>query len=51
MPKAMHDALARTARKKGLTGERFNAYVYGTMQRAKKKDTLEDALVKQKRGK
>ena len=31
MPKAMHDALAREAAKKGLTGKRRDAYVYGTM--------------------
>ena len=37
MPKKMHAALARTARKKGLTGERYNAYVYGTMAKRKKR--------------
>jgi hypothetical protein len=31
MPKALHDKLEREARKKGLTGERKDAYVYGTM--------------------
>lgn len=31
MPKALHDRLARQARKKGLKGKRKNAYVYGTM--------------------
>lgn len=31
MPKALHDKLAREARKKGLTGDRKDAYVYGTM--------------------
>jgi hypothetical protein len=35
MPKKMHRALERSARKKGLTGKRKKAYVYGTM--AKKK--------------
>jgi hypothetical protein len=35
----MHQALERSARKKGLTGERKKRYVYGTMakQEAKKK--------------
>lgn len=33
MPKKMHDALAREARKKGLRGAEFNAYVYGTLAR------------------
>lgn len=37
MPKKMHDALERSARKKGLKGERKDAYVYGTMAKAKKK--------------
>lgn len=36
MPKAMHKALERQARKKGLKGERKKAYVYGTMAKAKK---------------
>lgn len=31
MPKALHDRLARQARKKGLKGKRKNAYIYGTM--------------------
>jgi hypothetical protein len=36
-PKKMHDALARQAKKKGLTGERKDRYVFGTMAKAKKK--------------
>lgn len=36
MPKAMHRALARQAAKKGLTGKRKDAYVYGTMAKQKK---------------
>jgi hypothetical protein len=32
MPKAVEDKLKRAARRKGLTGRRFDAYVYGTMQ-------------------
>jgi len=30
MPKKVENALKRQAAKKGLTGERKNAYVYGT---------------------
>lgn len=33
MPKKMERALKREAAKKGLTGERKNAYIYGTMQK------------------
>jgi len=32
MPKAMEEALKREAAKKGLTGDRYNAFVYGTMR-------------------
>lgn len=34
MPKELEEKLKREAHKKGLTGKRFNAYVYGnkTMQ-------------------
>ena len=37
MPKAMHDALEREARKKGLKGDRKRRYVFGTMAKAKAK--------------
>lgn len=37
MPKKMHKALEKQASKKGLTGERRNAYVYGTMAKQTKK--------------
>lgn len=37
MPKALHDKLAREARAKGLTGDRKDAYVYGTMNKIEKK--------------
>ena len=37
MPKKMHDALERQAKKKGLTGERKKAYVYGTMMKQQKR--------------
>ena len=33
MPKAMERELKREARKKGLTGERADAYVYGTLRK------------------
>jgi hypothetical protein len=33
MPKKEHARLARAARKKGLTGERRDAYVYGTLNK------------------
>jgi hypothetical protein len=36
MPKKMHDALEKEAKKKGLKGERKNAYVYGIMAKMKK---------------
>ena len=35
MPKAMHRALAKSAKKKGLKGKRRAAYVYGTMAKHK----------------
>jgi hypothetical protein len=36
MPKKAHRALARSASKKGLTGKRRNAYIYGTLARIEK---------------
>lgn len=36
MPKALHDKLAREAKKKGLKGDRKNAFVYGTLSKIKK---------------
>ena len=33
MPKAMEEALKREAAKKGLKGERADAYVYGIMRK------------------
>jgi hypothetical protein len=33
MPKAMEEALRRRAKELGLTGERKNAFIYGTMQK------------------
>jgi len=37
MPKAMHDALKKSARKKGLKGKRRDAYIFGTLAKLKKK--------------
>lgn len=36
MPKAIHDKLAKLARKEGLKGDSFDAYVYGTLAKIKK---------------
>ncbi len=33
MPKELESKLGREASKKGLTGERRNAYIYGTMRK------------------
>ena len=33
MPKALEEKLKRQARKKGLKGERADAFVFGTMRR------------------
>ena len=38
MPKALHDKLVREALKKGLKGERRDAYVYGTLEKVKKRE-------------
>ncbi len=37
MPKALHKKLAREARQKGLTGDAFNRYVYGTLEKIERK--------------
>jgi hypothetical protein len=37
MPKKLHEALERQASKKGYTGKRRAAYVYGTLNKWKKK--------------
>jgi len=37
MPKALHNKLARQARKKRLKGKRRAAYIYGTMAKIKKR--------------
>lgn len=33
MPKAMERALKKEAKKKGLTGDRANAFIYGIMRK------------------
>lgn len=33
MPKKMEEKLRKEAEKKGLKGDRKNAYIYGTMQK------------------
>jgi len=37
MPKKIHDALEKSARKKGLKGEKKKAYIYGTMAKIEKR--------------
>lgn len=37
MPKKVHDKLARQSAKKGLTGDRKKAYIFGTLNKIKKK--------------
>ena len=37
MPKALHKKLNREAKKKGFTGKRKAAYVYGTMAKIEKR--------------
>lgn len=37
MPKHTHDELVKQAKKKGLTGDRLKAYVYGTLKDIEKK--------------
>ena len=35
MPKKAHAALKKSAKKKGLTGDRKNAFIYGTLNKKK----------------
>jgi len=37
MPKKLHSKLSKAASRKGMTGERKKAYVYGTLSKVKKK--------------
>lgn len=41
MPKKMEEELRREGVKKGLTGERLNAFVYGTMRKSGRKPSRE----------
>jgi hypothetical protein len=50
MPRPLHDALERSATKKGLVGDRRNAYVFGSLRKAKMKGkkkgrTMDDAAL------
>lgn len=40
MPKKLERELMKEARKRGLTGERKDAYVFGTMNKLKKKGVI-----------
>lgn len=42
MPKALHDKLAKQAKKEGYTGRRRESYIYGTLQK------VEEELKKRK---
>jgi hypothetical protein len=37
MPKALHEALKKEAKKKGLTGDAAKRYIYGALENFKKK--------------
>ena len=37
MPKKIHDALRKQAKKMGLLGDRRDAYIYGTLAKLKKR--------------
>jgi len=37
MPKKLHAKLKRSAKKRGLSGDRAKGYIYGTMRRVEKK--------------
>jgi len=40
MPKVLEDKLKRQARKKGYKGKRFDAYVFGTLAKLKKRGII-----------
>lgn len=44
MPKALHRKLARKAKRKGLKGDSYKRYVYGTLQKV-------ESLISKKGGK
>jgi len=37
MPKKLHEKLRKSAKKKGLKGDRAKAYIYGTMSKIESK--------------
>ncbi len=43
MPKAEHRKLAASARRRGLTGARYKAYVYGTLSKIRKRRAAKSA--------
>lgn len=51
MPKEMERKLRAEARKKGFTGERADAYVYGTMRKTGWVPSTQKAKPKKKGGK
>jgi len=51
MPKAMERALRREGRKRGYTGERLDAFVYGIMRRRGWRPEREKKRKKRKRKK
>lgn len=48
MPKKMEEELKKEAKKKGLKGERADAYVYGTMRKSGWKPSTEKKSGKKK---
>jgi hypothetical protein len=44
MPKEMEARLRKEAKAKGMSGEKMDAYVYGTMNKLKKKGSWKDDL-------
>lgn len=51
MPIKAERNLKKEARKKGLTGDRYKAYVYGTLDKIKKKQAGKKAAPKRKKKK
>lgn len=49
MPKKLEDKLRKEAKGLGLTGQRFNAYVYGTLDKVKAREQDRRRLRKRKK--
>ena len=49
MPKALESKLKREARKKGFSGKRANAYVYGTLRKTGWKPSTQKRSLKKRR--